>query len=207
MSKLALESLDLISAIWIFSSNDENHLITYEGVRDRLGLDAAFDVRALVATRRELFRPGAPSSEFEEWKQDMRAGNRLPGWVKSFPVGAERESAINTLSRTDVFRSQFRPYRDSPKSDIAVLNWGLDHIDRIRKGKLAFADVNAKGWQMWLVFVASVANIIATIAIGLLSKMDIASIRQGQTTLTFPSSESAPPPAIAKLPLNAKTKQ
>lgn len=77
-----LEELDLISAVWIFASNDENHLITFEGTRERLGLEESFDVKSLVLRRRELFRPGAPPGELEEWQASMRNGSRLPTWIK-----------------------------------------------------------------------------------------------------------------------------
>jgi hypothetical protein len=160
-----LEELDLVSAVWILASNDENHLITYEGIRERLGLSASFDVRGLILKRRELFRPGAPPGELEDWQSSMRKGSRLPTWIKLIEDNSKRLSAIDGLSQKDVFRSQFRPNRGSPKSEVEVLSWGLDHIDRIRKSKVASQEASAKSWQMWLVFIVGVANIIATIAV------------------------------------------
>lgn len=159
-----LEELDLISAVWILASNDENHLITFEGIRERLGLEESFDVRGLVLKRRELFRPGAPPGELEEWQASMRNGGRLPTWIKLIPEGPERLTAIDGLSQKDVFRSQFRANRGAPKSQVEIVSWGLEHIDRLRKSKIATLDSSAKSWQMWLVFGVGVANIIATIA-------------------------------------------
>lgn len=160
-----LDELDLISAIWILACNDENHLITYEGIRDRLGLDKNFDVMGLVLKRRELFRPGAPPGELDEWKDAMRNGNRLPSWLKGISTDAERLNAIDRLSANDIFRSQFRTTRGSLKSQIEIVNWGLEHIDRLRKSKTASREANAKSWQMWLVFFVGLANIVATVAI------------------------------------------
>lgn len=160
-----LEELDLISAVWILASNDENHLVTFEGIRERLGLDENFDVRRLVLKRRELFRPGAPPGELEDWQASMKKGSRLPTWIRIISEDSKRLATIDGLSQNDVFRSQFRANRNSPKSQVEVVSWGLEHIDRIRKSKIAASDANAKSWQMWLVFVVGVANIITTVGL------------------------------------------
>lgn len=160
-----LEELDLISAVWILASNDENHLITFEGIRERLGLEEDFDVKSLVLKRRELFRPGAPPGELEDWQASMRSGSRLPTWIKLIDEVPKRSAAIDGLSQKDVFRSQFRANRGAPKSQVEIVSWGLEHIDRLRKSRIAARDASAKSWQMWLVFCVGVANIIATIAV------------------------------------------
>jgi len=167
-----LEELDLVSAVWILASNDENHLVTYEGIRERLGLDENFNVRNLVLKRRELFRLGAPPGESEKWQADMRNGDRLPPWIKLIPDNAQRLKVIEDFSDKDVFRSQFRANRGAPKSDIAIVNWGLDHIDRIRKGRIASREASAKSWQMWLVLAIGIANIFATLAIAYVKGID-----------------------------------
>lgn len=164
------EELDLVSAVWIFASNDENHLISYEGIRERLGLDSGYDVKGLVLRRRELFRPGAPSGELEEWQASMRKGSRLPTWIKLIDEDSKRLSAIDGLSQNDIFRSQFRTIRGSQKSEPSVLNWGLEHIDRIRKSKISSQEATVKSWQMWLVFITAVANIVVTIVIAAVKK-------------------------------------
>jgi hypothetical protein len=160
-----LEVLDLVSAIWILASNDENHLVTNEGIRERLGLPPHYDVRALVMSRRELFRPGAPPGELEEWKCDMTEGRRLPRWIRQVQGAAEKQETINRLTDDDVFRSQFRVGRDAPPSPIELVTWGLEHLDRLRKGQIAYREATAKSWQMWLVFGVGVANIIVSIVL------------------------------------------
>jgi hypothetical protein len=165
MSIEQLEELDLMSAIWILASKDENHLITYEGIRDRLGLPAGYDVRGLVLKRRELFRPGAPPRELDEWKTDMRHGSRLPTWIKNIQNADEKNRTIDNLADDDIFRSQFRTVAHAPPSDISVVSWGLDHLDRIRKGKIASLEATAKSWQMWLLFWVSIANIVVSIVL------------------------------------------
>lgn len=191
-----LEEFDLVSAVWIFSCNDENHVITYEGIRERLGLDASFDVRGLILKRRELFRPGAPPDELEEWQSSMRKGSRLPTWIALIEDHSKRVNIIDSLSQKDVFRSQFRPNRGSPKSGVEVLGWGLEHIDRIRKSKVASQEASAKSWQMWLVFFIGLANIIATIAVAVVKGNDgnqlkpvttAVQAKRGQTTFLYKS--------------------
>lgn len=188
-----LEELDLLSAIWILASNDENHLITYEGIRDRLGLDADFDIRRLIMKRRELFRPGAPPGELEDWQVSMRKGSRLPAWIKQIKDNSKRLNKIDSLSQDDVFRSQFRANFGSPKSEVAVLSWGLDHIDRIRKSRITSQEVSAKSWQMWLVFLVGVANIVATLGVSL-AKSNESSLSKTAANAT----EQITPPNLAK---------
>lgn len=165
-----LEELDLVSAIWILASRDENHLITYEGIRDRLGLPAGFDVRAIVMRRRELFRPGAPLRELAEWKEAMRNGHRIPQWIKQIDDGAARTARIEGLGPQDMFRSLFRTQEKAPASPIEIVTWGLDHLDRLRKGRIASHEAAAQSWQMWLVFGVGILNIAVSIVVALASK-------------------------------------
>src|SRR5438128_12623662 len=74
--------LDTVSAIWILACNDENPIITYEGIPYRLGLTPGFDIKRLVGTRAELFRHGIPSQRLRKWKEEMRAGKHLPAWIR-----------------------------------------------------------------------------------------------------------------------------
>ena len=163
-----LEELDLVSAIWILASNDENHLITHEGIRERLGLPPHYDVRALAMKRRELFRPGAPPGELEEWKSDMTSGRRRPRWIRQLEGTDAQQEAIDRLAEDDVFRSQFRVGRDAPPSPIELVTWGLEHLDRLRKGQIAYREATAKSWQMWLVFAVGVANIVVSVVIAVM---------------------------------------
>jgi hypothetical protein len=131
------DELDLLSAIWIMASNDENHLITYQGIIHRLKPPEGFDTRASVARRPELFRPGANKSDLDDWKQRLLAGKDLPSWIRDLPDGSKRQERIDALSVSDVFRSQFRTARNAPQSPLGIIEWGLGHIDRIRAAQLA----------------------------------------------------------------------
>ena len=181
MSNGDLEDLDHVSTIWILACIDENHLITYEGIRERLGLDVNFDVKGLVFKHRELFRPGAPTSELSDWKDAMKNGKRLPTWIKQISDKTAQSNRIDCLSENDIFRSQFRAYRAAPKSEVTIVTWGLDHIDRIRKGKIATREANAKSWQMWLVFAIGIANIITTLVVGFAKSNDNIPIKSTPT--------------------------
>jgi hypothetical protein len=139
-----IDQLDALSAIWILSCIDENPILTYRGIVDRLNLDEKLDVPALVSSRRELFRPGVLKSRLEDWKQQMREGKNLPGWILEIKDGAERTKVIDGLRRSDVFRNQFRVLRNAPKCDLEIIDWGLQHLDRLRKGALEARDEKIK---------------------------------------------------------------
>lgn len=125
--------LDIVSAIWILACNDENPSITYESIRSRLGLAPEVDIKGLVGTRAELFRHGIPSERLRRWKQEMSAGKHLPAWLREVDDEAKKTAAIDALSADDVFRSQFRAEADAPRSPIEIIDWGIKHIDRLRK--------------------------------------------------------------------------
>jgi hypothetical protein len=127
------DDLDNLSAIWILSCIDENPIMTYRGLSDRLDLPDSYDVKALVRGRRELFRPKVLPSRFREWKAKMENGLSLPAWVAEIEDDVARAAAIKNISRDDVFRNQFRTAKDAPKCDIETIDWGLSHLERLRK--------------------------------------------------------------------------
>lgn len=159
---------DILSATWILASNDENEMITYESIKNRLSLPSRYNVKELIQSRGELFRKGVPESRLKTWKDAMRAGHRLSSWIKEIDDDAERHKAIDNLTTDDVFRSQFRAGKDSPQSPIEIINWGLEHIERLRKASLDAREQSAKRWEIWLVFIVSLFNIVITIAVALL---------------------------------------
>jgi len=161
---------DILSATWIMASNDENEMITYEGIKSRLNLPANYNIKELIQSRGELFRKGVPASRLREWKDEMRTGRHLPMWVKEIDDVSERNKAIENLTTDDVFRSQFRAGKDSPQSPIEIINWGLEHIDRLRKANVNAKEQSAKRWEIWLLFIVSIINIGVTIAVALLKK-------------------------------------
>jgi len=161
---------DVLSAAWVMASNDEQPIMTYEGIRQRLELSSSFDVRALLQSRGDLFRPGVTAARLAAWKANMIAGHHLPTWIRNIRGEEERRRTIDGLKVHDVFRSQFRVEDGAPKSSLEVIDWGLRHIDRLRKATFEARDTTAKGWQMWLVFVTSLLSIVATISVALLKK-------------------------------------
>jgi len=159
------DDLDTVSAIWILASNDENPLITYKGLIHRLGLPPSCDVRAIVASRPELFRPGATDARMSAWKANLRLGKSLPGWLKAIEDSSERSAAIEALSASDVFRSQFRAHSGAERSPIEIIRWGLEHLDRLRKARAEANDASVKRWQMWLVFWVTLLGVVSQFVI------------------------------------------
>ena len=167
---LQRDVFDVLSATWVFACNDENPIITYRGIQQRLGLDDSIDIKRLVQTRGELFRRGVPRNRLVAWKADMGQNKHLPNWIRDLPPGPAREKAIADLTIDDVFRSQFRAEEGSPRSSLEVIDWGLQHIERLRKANSEARQGTATRWQMWLVFSIGILNICATVGVALLKK-------------------------------------
>jgi hypothetical protein len=154
---------DLVSAIWILSSNDENPIVTNAGVIDRLALPADYDLNKIIRSRRELFRPGISASRLERWKAQLRAGRGLPGWLQEISDQSARNQRIEEISAADVFRNQFRTTENSPRCDLSVIDWGLQHIERLRKAAL---DVRNERRQRWsTLFIPAGSLILAALSL------------------------------------------
>lgn len=158
----------ILSATWILASNDENPIITYDGIKHRLGLSKDFEIKNLIQSRGELFRQGVPQSRLIEWKQEMRARRRLPSWIKDLDSREEQNKAIESLSVDKVFRSQFRAEKNAPRSPIQIVDWGLQHIERLRKANIEKQESTARNWQIGLVFAVGIISILADIIVVLL---------------------------------------
>jgi len=157
----------ILSAVWILASNDEIPLMLYKSTRLRLGLSDNYDLEGLIKNHTELFRQKCPEFRLEEWKKDMLKGKRLPLWIKEIENLEERKKVINDLSANDIFRSQFRATVDAEKSDISIINWGLEHIERNRKAVIESKDSRWKWLKEGIlpilsIFVALVAVITST---------------------------------------------
>jgi hypothetical protein len=156
----------VLAAIWILASNDETSLITYKGIRQRLNLPPDYDVQRLVLCHGELFRQRIPKWMLKRWQDEMHQGKHHPAWIREANED-DRPRLIDPLTPDDGFRSQFRSEIAAPRSDIAIIEWGLNHIERLRKAKSEALQATAKSWQMWLVFATSIAGVAATIVAAL----------------------------------------
>ena len=157
------EELDIVSAIWVMANNDENNLISYRGIIHRLQLPSNYDVRGLIRSRGELFRQGVQQWILNEWKSDMLAGKSLPIWIRDVKDKNEQAKMINQMTPEDVFRSQFRAEKDAPKAELSVIDWGLQHIERLRRSRLESIDARQKSLQLWIIIITTVVNILLTI--------------------------------------------
>jgi hypothetical protein len=166
-----VDEFDVLSAAWILACNDENPIVTYDGLKHRLSLPSSYDIRSLIAKRGELFRKGVSDDRLQQWKKEMLSGKGVPSWIKVLDSEVDRRKKINEISAHDVFRSQFRTSKENAdKSPIEIINWGLQHIDRLRKAKLESKDVSAKQWQVWLVFATAVVGVVVQIIIAVYFK-------------------------------------
>jgi hypothetical protein len=108
---------------------------------------------------------GVPEWRLGEWKDEMSLGKSLPSWLREIESKDERDAKIKSLRSQDVFRSQFRAGYDAPKSTVSIIEWGLTHIERIRKARLEEREQTAKSWQIWLVFITSIMGIIVSLVL------------------------------------------
>jgi len=161
-----IDEAGILSAIWILACNDDIPLMLYDSVRFRLGLDDSYDVESLIRNHGELFRMKCPQFRLDEWQLEMMAGKRMPSWIANIKDKDAREKKIMSLTVDDVFRSQFRARADSSRSEIDIINWGLEHIERLRKSQIESKDQKYKKvkefWLPFLSILLAAASILMT---------------------------------------------
>jgi hypothetical protein len=151
------DPIAVLSAVWVLACNDDNPLLTYRGILHRLELPASYPVREMVARRPELFRRSTPAERVEEWKTEVLSGQRtMPPWLREYPEEEQRQF-IRSLGPQDMFRSQFRAKKAAPQSSLEVIEWGLEHIDRLRKAGLESKEQRLKKWSSIVIPLASAA--------------------------------------------------
>lgn len=156
------DDFDILSATWILANIDENEMMSFQGIKCRLKLEEDYDLQLLIQSRGDLFRQGVPTFRLQNWKAEMLKGKHLPLWIKEFDDETERKKIIESISENDVFRSQFRTRRDSPQSSLEIINWGLEHIERLRKASIDASEQSAKRWEIWLAICITIINIVVT---------------------------------------------
>lgn len=163
------DEFGILSALWILASNDENPIMTYAGIKYRLNLPPNYELEALVQKRGELFRRRVPPYRLEAWKARIRENPiRRPAWIQNKGDEALQLKAIEALTVDDVFRSQFRAGDEAPRSSMEIIDWGLEHIERLRKSSQEAREEVIKRWQLWSVIILSLINIAVTIAVAIL---------------------------------------
>ena len=187
------DDFGILSAIWILACNDENPIITFRGIQYRLDLPANYDVVKLVTARGELFRKGVSRSRLSQWKCKMEKGEQLPSWIRDISDEAERRNSISALTEKDVFRSQFRAGLDTHKSEIEVIKWGLEHIERLRKAESEVQEGKIKRISgMWIPILSMLIALAALVTSSLLQNKAISTqVEVKKYEMTFnPKQES-----------------
>lgn len=100
----------------------------------------------------------------------MLRSKHLPSWIREIENPATQKQKIESLVSDDVFRSQFRAESSAERSPVEIIDWGLQHIERLRRANLEAREQSAKSWQIWLVFAVGIINIVATIVVALLQQ-------------------------------------
>jgi hypothetical protein len=160
----------ILTATWILASNDENPLMTYKSIIYRLDLPKSYDINKLVKSRGELFRREVREDRLNDWKQQMiKSPKDRSSWIRALGDEEKQIGAINGLTIADVFRSQFRARKGADKSPIEIIDWGLQHIERLRKSSMESKEQYAKSKEVRLVLTVSILGTIIS-AIGLFLK-------------------------------------
>lgn len=163
------DDLDILSGIWIMSCNDDNPIMTYRSISQRLNLPETYDVKAVVRNRPELFRQGILKSRLNAWKDKMKSGLSRPNWIVEIHDAGEQRKTINSLTRDDVFRNQFRVEDEAGKCDLQIIEWGLQHIDRLRKAAAEEKEAGSRWWTSFIIPLVSlgvaIVSVIGTVSV------------------------------------------
>lgn len=111
-----------------------------------------------------------PAPAFRNKQKEPLGSDHLLSWIRDIQEEELRRRTIDQMTSEDVFRSQFRVEDGAPKASLEVIDWGLRHIDRLRKASSEARDTSAKSWQMLLLFAVGLLSIAATITAALLRK-------------------------------------
>ena len=132
-----LEEFDILSSIWIMANNDEDSLMFYKSVKNRLGLHSNYPLNEIISKRSELFRKKISQHRLDllkiKWLAEcVKAHPKIPSFIFRLDTIQERTDLINSMTVDHIFRSQFRVKEDAPKADIEIIDWGIKHIERLR---------------------------------------------------------------------------
>lgn len=161
------DELSKVAAIWILASTDENPIITFKSVIERVGYENENEVLNVILKYRELFRHKAQTSQLDKLKNQWRSQQNtdiLPTWLQN-KTTEDKERLIDEVSRDTVFRSILRTNYSAPKSSQGSIDWGLRHIDSLRKIESDKTDKRFRNYHLVLTTV-SLAVTLATIYIG-----------------------------------------
>jgi hypothetical protein len=159
------EHFNILNAIWILSCNDENPILTYEGIQRRLSLRDNYDIKALIKNRTEMFRLKVPQHRLIDWKNDMRGGRRIPSWIQEIDDPKAREKKIESITVDDVFRNQFRAGGRDDRLPIEIVDWGLNHIERLRNAAQESREEKVKQISgIWIPLLTTILAIVAIIS-------------------------------------------
>ena len=165
----SLDKFGILSAAWILACNDTNPIMTYKSIQKRLlleeyNIDA---IKSIINSRGELFRKRVPNSYLKRWKEQMREGQHLPTWITEEKDKSKHLEIIDKLGQEDTFISQFRSDDNDPAwvegSPIEIIDWGLQHIERLRKTFFELRDEALKKWQLWILLFFSFTSFILSI--------------------------------------------
>jgi hypothetical protein len=115
-------------ATWILACNDEQPIIFYKSLAERLGCDNTDDLREMVKNHRELFRPMKEATLNKYKKHYMDKPHCFPKVLNTNNESVE--DAWRHITTEDAFTSQFRRKPDEKKSSDDLRDWGVNYIQK-----------------------------------------------------------------------------
>ena len=94
----------------------------------------------------------------------MLNGKHLPSWLRDKENHEARKTAIESLKSEDLFRNQFRPEANAPRAPVEIINWGLEHIERLRKANSEAREEKQKRvTSYWLPLISAITALLAVL--------------------------------------------
>jgi hypothetical protein len=137
-------------------------------------------VRELIHSRAELFTQVVSSDALTAWKDDIISGDHWPVWVREL-LPEQRTATIEGIDSTDVFRSPFRDPNSREPDSIEVINWGIEHIERLYKAQAESREERKKFWSTIVIPAAvPVVTVLFTSWIALTSLWTSSDVQRAQ---------------------------
>lgn len=133
LKKDSPEYFKILSAIWMISNTEECPLILYKQLYISLKISESIDLKGIIQDNREFFKHGSNQKELDIMKTIWKRDGLNPDYLKTSQKSEEVNNNIDKIGTDDVFKSYFRISGCNEKTSIEIINWGVNHIDKLQQ--------------------------------------------------------------------------